>query len=226
MQLEIYHGSALKNVVPSMCHESSDKEYGKGFYTTFSKEKAKQWAVVSNPVLHEGYVHKYTLETEGLKVLYAFKYCNLMETLALVANNKEYIRNMMSTKRMAKKVIDTFYKEEYAGYDVIVGHRFDARYMQFIERILRGSLSVEVAKKHFAEMVSHDEELVVVLKTQKAFDRLKISTEAEAEYIDNPKYVDEYAKCWDEVLKQLQKLDLSEDNKAEDNLQHVLRKME
>lgn len=43
-------------------------DYGKGFYLTESIELAKEWAVC-RPNEINGWVHKYELETDGLKIL-------------------------------------------------------------------------------------------------------------------------------------------------------------
>lgn len=220
MELTLYHGSEHESLTPILEHISTDKEYGQGFYLTCVEEKAKQWAVVNNPVSHTGYVHKYKLNTDGLKVLYVHEDCTLMELLSIIAKNKEYLRNMMSTSKMAEKVIEMHYEEKVEEYDIIIGHRFDVRYMQFIERILRGTLSIKVARKHLQEMASHEEEFVIALKTQKALDSLEMVSNPEK--VEGFEYREAYTNNWNKVLETLRELDSSPDNLASDNIQHML----
>ena len=64
----LYHGTPDRVVVPKYGGGDEKHDYGKGFYLTESIELAKEWAVC-RPNEINGWVHKYELETDGLKIL-------------------------------------------------------------------------------------------------------------------------------------------------------------
>lgn len=64
----LYHGTPDKIVVPKFGGGDDKHDYGRGFYLTENIELAKEWAVC-RPNDTNGWVHKYELETAGLKIL-------------------------------------------------------------------------------------------------------------------------------------------------------------
>ena len=223
MNLTIYHGSRERILRPTLKHKSTDKEYGQGLYTTSEKELAKQWAMASNPINRSGYIHKYRINTEGLKVLYVHEEYGLFDLVSIIAKNKEYLRNMISTRDIALTIIEEFYDKSFEDYDIVVGHRFDGRYMHYIEKILRGELNIDMAEKELFNMFNNNENLVIVIKSQKALSRLeevymdKESREPE-EYISDKRYLDDYMNKWDSVAEELNRLERSKDNQLIGNI--------
>lgn len=63
-----YHGSQSEIITPQFGLGNEKNDYGKGFYLTESLDLAKEWAVY-RPEESNGWVHKYELTTEGLKIL-------------------------------------------------------------------------------------------------------------------------------------------------------------
>ncbi|MBP5243553.1 MAG: DUF3990 domain-containing protein, partial [Succinivibrio sp.] len=63
----LYHGSQFQNVTPTFGLGDDKHDYGRGFYLTENFELAKEWSVC-RPNQDNGWVHKYELETEGLKI--------------------------------------------------------------------------------------------------------------------------------------------------------------
>ena len=63
----LYHGTPDKIVVPKFGGGDDKHDYGRGFYLTENIELAKEWAVC-RPNDTNGWVHKYELETAGLKI--------------------------------------------------------------------------------------------------------------------------------------------------------------
>ena len=76
----LYHGTPDRVVVPKYGGGDEKHDYGKGFYLTESIELAKEWAVC-RPNEINGWVHKYELETDGLKIL-DFQQKNVLSWLA------------------------------------------------------------------------------------------------------------------------------------------------
>lgn len=71
--MNLYHGSMNKEFTPQYGLGEKKHDYGCGFYLTRDVELAKEWAVC-NPNSTNGWVHKYTLDCDGLKILDFEKY--------------------------------------------------------------------------------------------------------------------------------------------------------
>lgn len=76
----LFHGSPNKEIVPSYGKGEDRHDYGRGFYLTENVELAKEWAVC-RPDESNGWVHKYMLRLDGLRVL-DFQKENIMAWLA------------------------------------------------------------------------------------------------------------------------------------------------
>lgn len=73
--LILYHGSPNKH------------DYGKGFYLTESPVLASEWSVC-NPIKKNGWVHKFILDTSGLKILDFQKY-DILSWLAELMKHRD-----------------------------------------------------------------------------------------------------------------------------------------
>ena len=101
----LYHGSPAKEIKPAFGLGEDRHDYGKGFYLTENIDLAKEWAVC-RPDETNGWVHKYELDMEGLKVLDFQKYSILSWLAELMkhrdaADSKRY--RMLSQKFIAKQ---------------------------------------------------------------------------------------------------------------------------
>ena len=61
----LLHGTDHIIEVPNINVGNEHNDYGKGFYCTKAEEMAKEWACKQNT---DGFVNRYELNTEGLKV--------------------------------------------------------------------------------------------------------------------------------------------------------------
>lgn len=68
----LYHRTSDKIVQPAYGRGDEKHDYGKGFYLTESSALAKEWAVC-RPNETNGWLHKYELETDELKILNLMK---------------------------------------------------------------------------------------------------------------------------------------------------------
>lgn len=139
----LFHGTSEKKVVPTFGCGDDKHDYGKGFYLTENKELAKEWAVC-RPNEKNGWVHKYELDVEGLKIL-DFQENNVLCWLAELmkhrnaADSKRY--RMLSQKFIAKYGIDT------SGYDVIKGWRADASYFYIAKEFVRDNVDIDILEE-------------------------------------------------------------------------------
>ena len=161
----VYHGSPNQNIVPTFGLGEEKHDYGKGFYLTENIELAKEWAVCT-PTEVSGWVHKYELDLNELKVL-DFEQESILLWLAELMkhrqadNSKRY--RMLSEKFIAKYGIDT------SGYDVIKGWRADASYFYIAKAFVRDEIDVDILEEL---MMLGGLGVQYCIKTEKAYSKL------------------------------------------------------
>lgn len=139
----LYHGSPNKVVVPQFGFGEGKHDYGKGFYLTDNIELAKEWAVC-RPYETNGWVHKYELETDDLKIL-DFQEHDILSWLAELmkhrdaADSKRY--RMLAKKFIAKYGVDT------GKYDVIKGWRANASYFYIAKEFVRDNIDMDILEE-------------------------------------------------------------------------------
>lgn len=138
--LTLYHGTPNKLVVPKYGGGDEKHDYGKGFYLTESLDLAKEWAVC-RPNETNGWVHKYELKTDGLKILDFRQY----DVLAWLAELMKH-RDASDSKRyrmLAKKFIEK-YAVDTSEYDVICGWRANASYFYIAKEFVRDNIDIDI----------------------------------------------------------------------------------
>lgn len=142
-KLILYHGTSDKIVQPTYGRGDDKHDYGKGFYLTESSELAKEWAVC-RPNEMNGWLHKYELETDELKIL-DFGQNNVLSWLAELmkhrdaADSKRY--RMLADKFIAKYGVDT------SDYDVIKGWRANASYFYIAKEFVRDNIDMDILEE-------------------------------------------------------------------------------
>ena len=139
----LYHGSPNKVVVPQFGFGKGKHDYGKGFYLTENIELAKEWAVC-RPDETNGWVHKYELETDDLKIL-DFQEHNILSWLAELMKHRDASDSrrykVLSKKFIAEYGIDT------SEYDVIKGWRANASYFYIAKEFVRDNIDIEILEE-------------------------------------------------------------------------------
>lgn len=139
----LYHGSPNKVVVPQFGFGEGKHDYGKGFYLTENIELAKEWAVC-RPDETNGWVHKYELETDDLRIL-DFQEHNILSWLAELMKHRDASDSrrykVLSKKFIAEYGIDT------SEYDVIKGWRANASYFYIAKEFVRDNIDIEILEK-------------------------------------------------------------------------------
>ena len=180
----LFHGSSDKIIVPTFGLGEEKHDYGKGFYMTESAELAREWAVCKADEIN-GWVHKYELDTDGLKIL-DFQELDILTWLAELmkhrdaADSKRY--RVLSQKFIAKYGVET------KNYDVIKGWRANASDFYIAKAFVRDEIDIGILE----ELLSLGGlGIQYCLKSEKAFSQLNEITEGleSVEYKDfNPKY--------------------------------------
>lgn len=142
-KITLYHGTPAKIVVPTYGMGEEKHDYGRGFYLTESIDLAKEWAVC-RPNESNGYVHRYELVPDGLKIL-DFQEKGVLAWLAELmkhrdaADSKRY--RMLAKKFIAKYGVDT------DEYDVIKGWRANASYFYIAKEFVRDNIDMVILEE-------------------------------------------------------------------------------
>ena len=142
-KLILFHGSSDEVILPTYGKGDEKHDYGQGFYLTESVELAKEWAVCK-PNETNGFVHKYELDTNGLKVL-DFQEKNVLVWLAELMKH----RDAADTKRyrmLAKKFVEK-YGMDTSEYDVIKGWRANASYFYIAKEFVRDNIDLNILEE-------------------------------------------------------------------------------
>ena len=139
----LFHGTPDEVVVPTFGCGEDRHDYGKGFYLTESPELAKEWAVC-RPNDKNGWVHKYELNTEGLKIL-DFQKEYVLSWLAELMKHRD-AADSKRYKMLAKKFIEK-YGIDTSGYDVIKGWRANASYFYIAREFVRDNIDIEILEE-------------------------------------------------------------------------------
>lgn len=139
----LYHGSPNEMIHPIYGWGEDKHDYGRGFYLTANIELAKEWAMC-RPDQSNGWVHKYELETDDLRIL-DFQQLNVLSWLAELMKHREASDSkryrMLAAKFIEKYGIDT------DGYDVIKGWRADASYFYIAKAFVRDEIDVDILEE-------------------------------------------------------------------------------
>ncbi len=203
----LYHGSLNKNVNPTYGLDDEKRDYGKGFYLTEDTELAREWAVCK-PDEQNGWLHKYELDTSGLKII-DFEEHNVLCWLAELMKH----RDASDTKRyrvLAQKFINK-YGIDTEDYDVIKGYRADASYFFIAKEFVRDNIDIEILE----ELLSLGGlGIQYCIKTQKAYANLKELDDSVLP-VDYICFNDKYNKRDIQARKNMRKLVDSDQNKVE-----------
>ena len=142
-KLILYHGTSEKRFTPTFGLGNDKHDYGRGFYLTADFELAKEWAVCK-PTELNGWVHKYELDTDGLKIL-DFQEKNVLCWLAELMKNRDADDSrryrVLSAKFIEKYGVDS------SGYDIIKGWRANASYFYIAKEFVRDNIDIDILEE-------------------------------------------------------------------------------
>ena len=204
--ITLYHGSPNKVVIPQYGCGDDKHDYGRGFYLTDDIELAKEWAVC-RPDEKNGWVHKYELECDELKIL-DFKEYDVLAWLAELMKHRD-AADSKRYRMLAKKFIAKYGKDT-DKYDVIKGWRADASYFYIAKEFVRDNIDIDIL-----------EELLLLgglgtqycVKSEQAYSRLHEIT-GELLSVEYAEFNDRYNKRDVEARKNMRDLVNSDANKV------------
>ena len=139
-KITLYHGSEQIIESPTFGLGKQNNDFGLGFYCTESEELSKEWAVSS---LRNGFVNRYSLDTEYLKILNLNNpdYTILNWIAVLVAHRLFSIKSPAA--QQAKRYLIDNFGVNVNAYDLIIGYRADDSYFDFAASFLNNGISVQ-----------------------------------------------------------------------------------
>ena len=199
-KITLYHGSEQIIESPTFGFGKQNNDFGLGFYCTESEELAKEWTVSS---LRNGFVNRYSLDTEYLKILNLNSpdYTILNWIAVLVAHRLFSIKSP-AAQRAKRYLIDNFGVNVNA-YDLIIGYRADDSYFDFAASFLNNGISVQqlANAKRLGKLGEQ-----IVIKSKYAFSLLHYDgfsiAEKEKYYVRRKARNDEADQLYSDILEE------------------------
>jgi hypothetical protein len=167
MVLRLYHGSQNENVRPQYGLGEDRHDFGRGFYLTDSTDLAKEWAV-SRPKSHDGWVHAFGLDLDGLRVIDLRDEQNVFAWIAELMKHRDADESV-AYQRRAPLFIKKFGVDTDEA-DVVVGWRADASYFYIVKAFVRGEIDADCLP---ALLKLGGFGVQYVVKSQKAYAQLR-----------------------------------------------------
>ncbi len=165
-KIVLYHGTSHKIITPTYGLGNSKHDYGRGFYLTEDFELAKEWAVC-RPEEKNGWVHKFELDTDELKIL-DFQKLGILAWLAELMKHRD-ASDSRRYQMLAGKFIEK-YGADTSEYDVIKGWRANASYFYIAKEFVRDNVDIDILE----ELLSLGGlGIQYCIKSERAYSKLK-----------------------------------------------------
>lgn len=199
-KMELLHGSDHVIEKPELSVGKMNNDYGQGFYCTENPSMAKEWACKNNT---DGFVNKYVIDMEGLKVLNLLDGdYNILHWMALLLKNRAFRLSNEIAVDARDYIIDNFLID-LSDYDIVIGYRADDSYFSFAEAFVQNGLSLSSLNEalRLGKLGTQ-----VVLVSEKAFENLSFEAEEIAEKsIYYPRFVDRDSSARDAYKNEIRK---------------------
>lgn len=166
MLRNLYHGSDKVLRRPGFGVGNPYNDFGLGLYCTEKPELAGEWAVSYG---RDGYVNKYTLNDDGLRIinLGSPQYC-ILHWLGMLIGSREF-DIPSQTAYQARDYIESEFRIDSQGCDCIVGYRADDAAFTIAQDFLSGRISYGQLRQG---LYIAGTERQFVIKSNRAFDRI------------------------------------------------------
>lgn len=180
--ITIYHGSP-NEIIAEYGKGKTKNDYGLAFYCTEDEYQAKLWAVSKTG---SGYVYKYTINTDGLKIL-KINEDDVLLWLAILMSNRELSDLSDSGEVNLNLFLNKYLTVDVNEYDIIVGYRADDSYFRFATSFIEGTLTYEYLVK---AIKLGNLGYQVAIKSKEAFRRLDLKGDY---FLESDKLKTEYS---------------------------------
>lgn len=210
----VYHGSDHIVEAPVFLGGKKNNDYGSGFYTTESRELAKEWACAKNT---DGFANRYELNLDGLSILNLNdpKY-SILNWLALLARYRNYWKNG-SIAEEAKDYLQQHFFVDPSPYDIIIGYRADDSYFSFAQDFVAGTISLRKLSEALRLGKPGEQ---IVLKSEKSYTHIRF---LDAEAADAKTYYEKKASRDREARREYRKTRHAADGIAELYMLDIMR---
>ena len=205
-KIVLYHCTSDKIITPTYGLGDSKHDYGRGFYLTEDFELAKEWAVC-RPEEKNGWVHKFELDTDDLKIL-DFQKLDILAWLAELmkhrdaSDSKRY--QMLAGKFIEKYGVDT------SEYDVIKGWRANASYFYIAKEFVRDNVDIDILE----ELLSLGGlGIQYCIKSELAYSKLK-ENDDDLSMVDYDEFNEKYNLRDADARRKMRELVNSDNNKV------------
>ena len=167
MTIRLYHGSQNELVEPQHGVGQDSHDFGRGFYLTDVPDLANEWAVY-RPKSHDGWVHAFDLEMDGLKIL-DFRDKGVFAWVAELMKHRDADESA-AYRRRAPLFIDRFCVADADDYDVQIGWRANASYFYIVKAFVRDEVDADCLE---GLLKLGGFGIQYVVKTPKAYEALR-----------------------------------------------------
>ncbi|MCR5503639.1 MAG: DUF3990 domain-containing protein [Lachnospiraceae bacterium] len=165
----LYHGSKDTVEHPVFGKGKPYNDYGQGFYCTEDPDLASEWAVDKD---RDGYVNAYRLDARGLKTLDLNSDGHtVLHWVSLLVFNRTFDLDT-PLSREAFRYLQSHFRIDTTGYDLIRGYRADDSYFSYAQDFLNGAISVSQLSNAL-RLGNLGEQ--VMINSQRSFDRLSFT---------------------------------------------------
>lgn len=171
----LYHGSQKIIEHPVYGQGNAHNDYGLGFYCSESVELTKEWACAAEA---SGFANQYELDLDGLTVLDLLHGdYHILNWLSILLQNRTF-RLSGDLAIQAKEYLIAEFLPEHETQDVIRGYRADDSYFSFAAAFINNTISLsQLEKAMYLGKLGEQ----IVLRSEKAFERLTFLTSIPAE---------------------------------------------
>lgn len=199
--LTLYHGSQKIIEKPVFGIGNQNNDYGLGFYCAQDENLAKEWACQKNC---DGFSNEYEIETEDLKILDLSQgKFNILHWLSILMQNRVFSPKSPLGRQNLDFIVQN-YNLSYTDYDLIFGYRANDSYFSFASDFLENIIPIQNLA---SAMKLGSLGLQVVLKSEKAFSKIKfVKSEKAEKNIYFPKYKERDTNARKSYLEGLRKV--------------------
>ena len=140
MSIRLYHGSQKEKVEPQYGLGKDHHDFGRGFYLTDVPELAREWSVY-RPKSHDGWIHAFDLDTNGLNIL-DFRDKGVFAWAAELMKHRDADESA-AYRRRAPLFIEKFRVPDADDYDVQIGWRANASYFYIVKAFVRDEVDAD-----------------------------------------------------------------------------------